>query len=227
MFLTSGGMAKSTSMAHKWLASMLARKRDQPYSLTIAWLCCHQSFSLLRSAITCLQGAHSSSRHATHNGPVDLIVSKGQVPLEKLRIKSFCTQLFSYFSFVICSMNIYIYIYIYLALKKKTKIVRTFTTHLQASRWSKRTSTNINNPPTRIAEAKTDYPNFYKPHTSSTEVKTDSPNFYKVNTRSAVVKMDCLNFYKPLQSATSLPGTLWWSKRTLRTSTRLIHALWW
>ena len=54
VFSTSGGMAKSASVAYKRLASLLARKRDQPYSLVIAWLRCHLSFSLLRSAITCL-----------------------------------------------------------------------------------------------------------------------------------------------------------------------------
>ena len=75
-------MAKSASVAYKRLASLLARKRDQPYSLVIAWLHCHLSFSLLRSAITCLRGARSSSGHAAHNGPVDLAVSEGQVPLE-------------------------------------------------------------------------------------------------------------------------------------------------
>ena len=84
VFSTSGGMAKSASVAYKRLASLLARKRDQPYSLVIAWLRCHLSFSLLRSAITCLRGARSSSGHAAHNGPIDLVVSEGQVPLEKL-----------------------------------------------------------------------------------------------------------------------------------------------
>ena len=38
VFSTSGGMAKSTSVAYKRLASLLARKRDQPYSLVLAWL---------------------------------------------------------------------------------------------------------------------------------------------------------------------------------------------
>ena len=88
VFSTSGGMVKSTSVAYKQLASLLARKWDQPYSLVIAWLRCHVTFSLLRSAITCLRGARSSSGPATHNGPVDLVVSEGQVPFEKLWTKS-------------------------------------------------------------------------------------------------------------------------------------------
>ena len=61
IFSTSGGMAKSTTVAYKRLASLLASKRDEPYSTVMAWLRCHLEFSLLRSAITCLRGARSSS----------------------------------------------------------------------------------------------------------------------------------------------------------------------
>ena len=86
VFLTSGGMAKSASVAYKRLASLLARKRDQPYSLVIAWLRCHLSFSLLKSVITCLRGARSSSGHVAHNGPVDLVVSEGQVHFENFEL---------------------------------------------------------------------------------------------------------------------------------------------
>ena len=44
MFATSGGMAKCASVTYKWLASLLSTKRDQPYSLVIAWLRCHLCF---------------------------------------------------------------------------------------------------------------------------------------------------------------------------------------
>ncbi len=80
VFSTSGGMAKSTTIAYKRLASMLADKRDQPYSTVMAWLRCHLSLSLLRSAITCLRGARSSTRHAAHD-TIDLAVSEGRIPL--------------------------------------------------------------------------------------------------------------------------------------------------
>ena len=40
IFLTSGGMSRLTSVAYKRLASMLSGKRDQPYSLVMAWLRC-------------------------------------------------------------------------------------------------------------------------------------------------------------------------------------------
>ena len=36
VFSSSGGMSKSTSVAYKRLASLLAEKRDQPYSLVMA-----------------------------------------------------------------------------------------------------------------------------------------------------------------------------------------------
>ena len=80
IFSTSGGMAKSTTVAYKRLASLLASKRDQPYSTVIAWLRCHLSFSLIRSAVTCLRGARSSVGHATHD-IIDLAVSEGRIPI--------------------------------------------------------------------------------------------------------------------------------------------------
>ena len=60
VFSTSGGIAKFTTIVYNRLASLLATKRDQPYSSIMAWLWCHLSFSLLRSTITCLHGARSS-----------------------------------------------------------------------------------------------------------------------------------------------------------------------
>ena len=46
VFSTSGGMGKSTSVTHKRLASLLSIKRNQPYSLMLAWLRCCFCFSL-------------------------------------------------------------------------------------------------------------------------------------------------------------------------------------
>ena len=53
VFSTSGGISKQENVVYKHLASMLARKRDQPYSHVIG-------FSLLRSSITCLWGTRSA-----------------------------------------------------------------------------------------------------------------------------------------------------------------------
>jgi len=78
VFSTTGGMAKTTTVAYKRLASLLAVKRDQPYSLVLSWLRCNLSFSLLRSAITCLRGARSSRGFPARIGALDLAVSEGQ-----------------------------------------------------------------------------------------------------------------------------------------------------
>ena len=83
VFSTSGGMAKSTTVVYKRLASLLSQKRDQPYSLVMGWLRCHLSFFLLRSAIACILGVCSTQGHPIRNGSValDLVVQEGQVPL--------------------------------------------------------------------------------------------------------------------------------------------------
>ena len=46
-----GGLATGASTFYKRLASLLAEKWEQPCSITISWLRCTLSFSLLRSAI--------------------------------------------------------------------------------------------------------------------------------------------------------------------------------
>ena len=82
VFSTSGGMSKTTTTAYKRLASLLADKHDQPYSTVMAWLRINLSFSLLRSAITCLRGARSSAGHAAREAlPIDLAIHEGRVPL--------------------------------------------------------------------------------------------------------------------------------------------------
>ena len=79
VFSTSGGMAKSATVAYKRLASMLSIKRDQPYCTVMSWLRCRLAFSLLRSAVTCLRGARSSTGHVARCDVPDLAVSEGHV----------------------------------------------------------------------------------------------------------------------------------------------------
>ena len=81
VFSTSSGMSKSTSVAYKRLASLLAEKRDQPYSLVMAWLRCSLSFSLLRFAITCIRGSRSLYKRSINTDSLVLVVSEGQIPL--------------------------------------------------------------------------------------------------------------------------------------------------
>ena len=70
----SGGFAREATHFYKRLASRLADKWDQPYSLTMRCLRCTISFALLRSAIQCIRGARSSRGHAVFS-PVDLVTA--------------------------------------------------------------------------------------------------------------------------------------------------------
>ena len=60
----TGGMGNAATICYKRLASMIATKHDQSYCSTISWLRCTLSFSLLRSAIQCIRGSHSSGGRA-------------------------------------------------------------------------------------------------------------------------------------------------------------------
>ena len=69
---TSGGAGPSASVFLKRLASLLADKKDQPYSVTMGWLRCRFGFALLRSSIMCLRGARSRKSQPIfgHSHPV-------------------------------------------------------------------------------------------------------------------------------------------------------------
>ena len=79
-------MGSAATVTYKRLASLLATKWSQPYSRIMGWIRCRISFSLLRSAITCLRGARSTHGHPagpTHisDTHLDLATSEGKVPL--------------------------------------------------------------------------------------------------------------------------------------------------
>ena len=80
VFSTTGGMGRQSTIFYSRLASLLARKRHQPYSTTMGWLRCHLSFLLLRSSILCIRGSRSS-RHVIPRFPAatDLAVSESMV----------------------------------------------------------------------------------------------------------------------------------------------------
>ena len=59
---TGGGMAREATVFYKRLAHLLAEKRNEDYSVVMSWLRCVLSFSLLRSAILCVQGTRKSSK---------------------------------------------------------------------------------------------------------------------------------------------------------------------
>ena len=74
MFSTSGGMAKCASVTYKRLTSLLSTKRDQPYSLVIAWLRLSPEFFTPEVChhLPSWSTSRSSSGCAVHNGPLDV-----------------------------------------------------------------------------------------------------------------------------------------------------------
>ena len=78
VFSTTGGMGKLAQTFYRRLASMLSEKRNTNYSVTLGWLRCQISFSLLRWAITCIRGARSNSRHACRSSNIELAVTEGR-----------------------------------------------------------------------------------------------------------------------------------------------------
>ena len=71
----SGGMGREASQFYKCLASLLSTRWEQPYSVTLGWLRCCLSFSLLRSPILCIRGFRSCKGHFAKfpPSPIDLI----------------------------------------------------------------------------------------------------------------------------------------------------------
>jgi len=70
----TGGLAHEAIIFYKCLTSLLSTKWGDNYAITLGWLCCRFSFLLLRSAISCLRGARSSSGHYDRTPPpMDLV----------------------------------------------------------------------------------------------------------------------------------------------------------
>ena len=79
VFSTFGGMGGAATIIFWRLASLFAAHRDQPFSTVTVWFRCSISFSLLRSAVTCLRKARSHRGSPVTVGALDLAVSEGQV----------------------------------------------------------------------------------------------------------------------------------------------------
>ena len=67
VFSSTGGVGKTANIFYRRLASHLSVKWDELHSIVLGWLRCHISFSLIRSAITCLRSSRSSSGHSPLN----------------------------------------------------------------------------------------------------------------------------------------------------------------
>ena len=59
VFSASGSMGCSAAIFYRRLGAQLAEKRNEPYLVTMGWLHCHISFSLVRSAILYIRGTRS------------------------------------------------------------------------------------------------------------------------------------------------------------------------
>ena len=79
MISLTGGLDREADTAYKHLASLLAAKRDSPYSTTMGWLRCSLSFAILRSSILCIRGTRLSACHVPRDLPVDLVSAEAQL----------------------------------------------------------------------------------------------------------------------------------------------------
>jgi len=61
---------------YKRLASLLAARRNQDYGSLVSWIRYSTSFSLLRSAVTCLHGVRSHRGSPVTIGALDLAIAE-------------------------------------------------------------------------------------------------------------------------------------------------------
>jgi hypothetical protein len=57
IFTTTGGMGEECKKYHSRLAELIAIKKGEKYSKTMAWIRAKISFSIIRSALLCLRGS--------------------------------------------------------------------------------------------------------------------------------------------------------------------------
>ena len=79
----TGGLAHEATFFYKRLASLLAQKWGDEYSIVMGWLRCSLSFSLLRSAIQCIRGARSTIGHyIAAPPPMDLVRMESNLTID-------------------------------------------------------------------------------------------------------------------------------------------------
>ena len=59
VFSTTGGMGKQSASLYKRIASLIAEKSGEPYSVVMSFIRCRLSFALLRASVMCLRGSRS------------------------------------------------------------------------------------------------------------------------------------------------------------------------
>ena len=75
---TTGGMGKEATTFYKRLADLIAAKNSSVYSSTLAWIRCKLASSLLRSAIMCIRGSHSTF-HRVPDASIELGVTESRL----------------------------------------------------------------------------------------------------------------------------------------------------
>ena len=76
VFTSVGGMAGVATVFYRWLALLLATKRDEPYAVVMGWLRCTFSFLLIRVAIMCVRGTRKRrSDDNFSNSPLEVVAS--------------------------------------------------------------------------------------------------------------------------------------------------------
>ena len=73
----TGGLAPAASVFYKKLASMIAMKRDHPYSMIMNLIRRQLAFSLLRSSIHAIRGSRSSYRLPIDCASAQVILAEG------------------------------------------------------------------------------------------------------------------------------------------------------
>ena len=81
VFSTSGGMACKATVFYKQLAELASQKQEESYSVIMRWMRCRLSFALLRSAILCIRGSHSSFWRPVHEDDALLAVAEVELQL--------------------------------------------------------------------------------------------------------------------------------------------------
>ena len=77
------GLAHEATFFSKRLAFLLAQKWGDEYLIVMGWLRYSLSFSLVRSAIQCIRGAHSAIGHyITAPPPMDLVRVESNLTIE-------------------------------------------------------------------------------------------------------------------------------------------------
>ena len=77
VFSTTGGMGKQSASLYKRIASLIAEKSGEPYSVVMSFIRCRLSFALLRASVMCLRGSRSVfAVHAPVSSSASLVAAE-------------------------------------------------------------------------------------------------------------------------------------------------------